>query len=252
MISFFKTVLYEPLYNALVFLIDVLPGADVGIAVVVLTVVVKLILFPLSAKAIRTQLKMREIEPQLKEIRENYKNKREEMGRKMLDLYREHKINPFSGILLILIQLPVILSLYFVFTRAGFPSIDPSILYSFVKEPVVTNINFLGFIDLSANKNILLAVLAAVSQYFQVKFAIPAPPAKKDGEKDDFADNFARTMHVQMRYVMPILTLVISFTLISVVGVYWIVSNLFAIGQEVVIRKKIRKPYEIQKGLSKN
>jgi YidC/Oxa1 family membrane protein insertase len=241
-ISFFKTTLYEPLYNALIFLIDVLPGANIGLAVIILTIIVKLILFPLSAKAIRTQLKIKEIDPELKEIKEKHKDKREEMGKAMLALYKKHKINPFSGIVLILIQLPVILSLYFVFTRAGFPSIDTSLLYSFVSEPINLNVSFLGFIDLSTNNNVILAVLAAISQYFQVKFAMPKPPESKDSS-NEFADNLARTMHVQMKFVMPIITLVISFTFVSVVGLYWLVSNLFAILQEIYIRKTIKDPH---------
>lgn len=244
--ALFTNLLYEPLYNALVGLIDILPGGSIGLAVIILTIIVKFVLFPLSAQAIRTQLKMKEIEGELKQIREDYKDSREEMGRKMLELYRENKINPFSSIFLILIQLPVIIALYFVFTKAGFPEINTSLLYSFIPQPEFVNTVFLGFIDLASNKNVLIAILAAVSQYYQIKFTIPKAPEKKEGEgKGELADHLARTMQTQMKFIMPIITLAISFGLVSVVGLYWLVSNLFSIVQELYIRKKIRNPHQI-------
>ena len=231
----FNNLLFEPLYNALIFLIDVIPGADAGIAVVALTLIVKLILFPLSKQAVHTQIKMRELQGPLDEIKKKHKNNREEMGRAMLALYKEHKLNPFSGFALILIQIPVILALYWVFLRGGIPEINSEILYSFVSTPEDVSMKFLGFLDIAESKNIILALLAAVTQHFQARFSFPKQPEKKSGEKPSFQDDMMRGMGVQIKWVLPIVVFFISYSLIAVVALYWAVSNLFAIGQELYI-----------------
>jgi YidC/Oxa1 family membrane protein insertase len=236
----FDEVFYKPLYNALFGIIDILPGAEIGLAVIILTVIVKFILFPLSASSIRTQIKMKEIDPELKKIQAEYKDNREELGRKMLDLYRKNKVNPFAGIFLVLIQIPVVLALYFVFSN-GLSQINVDLLYSFVPKPEFIQTTFLGFIDLSANKNILIALLAGLSQYFQMKIIMDGQKKNTNEIKEKtMADELMKTMQFQMKYIMPIVTFFISFTLISVIGLYWLVSNLLAIIQEIYIRKNIK------------
>jgi len=243
----FNTILHNPLYNALVGLIDIIPGADIGIAVIILTIIVKLLLFPLSASSIRTQIKMKDIDGELKKIKEEQKDNREEMGKQMMELYKRNKINPFSGILLIFIQIPVILALYFVFSKAGFPQINTEILYSFIPKPEFVNINFLGFIDLSLSKNILIALLAGVSQYYQMLFVMKKTETTHDDKKEKtMMDDMMKTMQFQMKYIMPIISFFISYSLIAVVGLYWTVSNLFAIGQEIYIKNKVRNPLQNQ------
>ena len=113
----FNLFFYEPLYNGLIFLIGVLPRADIGIVVVLFTCIVKLILFPLSKKSVLTQIRMKEIQPELDAIKEKHKENKQEQALKVMALYKERKINPFSGILLIFIQIPIIFALYFVFFK---------------------------------------------------------------------------------------------------------------------------------------
>lgn len=240
----FNTVLFEPLYNALIGLIDIIPGGDVGFAVIALTIIVKLILFPLSKSAVRTQLKMRDLQKPLEDIKEKYKDNREAMGRAMLDLYRENKLNPFSGFLLILIQIPVILALYWVILKGGLPAINESILYSFIPAPTEINMEFLNIFHISEAKSIVLALLAAVSQHFQARFSFPKQEPKPKSEKPSFQEDLMRGMGVQVKWVLPIFVFFISYSLASVVALYWVVSNLFAIGQELYIRKTIRRPAE--------
>lgn len=243
----FNTFLYDPFYNSLVYLIDIIPGGDIGLAVIILTIVVKLILFPLSASSIRTQIKLKEVDGDLKKIREDYKDNREEMGKKMLELYRENKINPFSGVLLILIQLPIILALYFVFAKAGFPEVNTTILYSFVPKPEMINTLFLGLVDLAANKNIVIALLVGFTQFLQMKLVMSNVNKNKQSEKTEKTpmDEIMEKMQFQMKFVMPIIIATVSFSLVSVVGLYWLVSNLFAIGQEIYLQKRIRNPLKI-------
>ena len=180
MIAFFNTFFYEPLYNGLVFLISIMPGADVGLAVIVLTLLVKIIILPLSHKSVASQAKMRSIEPEMKRVKERHKDKQEQ-ARQVMDLYKKHGVNPFSGCFLMLVQLPIIFALYWVFFKGLANNIDQTILYSFVVAPEQINVHFLGFIDMS-QKNIILAALAGISQYFQMKLSMPPIP-KDDGEK---------------------------------------------------------------------
>ncbi len=234
----FHTIIYNPLYNALIALLGVGSWVDVGIAVIVLTVVVKMALFPLSLKAARTQRIMKELEKPMKEIREKYKDNREEQGRKLLDLYRENKVYPFSSFLVLFIQLPVILGLYFVFLKGGLPDVDVTILYNFVSNPNSISMHFLGFVDM-AGKNIPLAILAGISQHFQARLAMPPSAPRK--ENATFQEDFARSMQVQVKYVLPFVIVFVAYVASAAVALYWITSNIFAIGQEIQVKRSVEK-----------
>jgi len=240
MVAFFNTFFYNPLYNGLIFLIDVVPFADVGLAIIALTVVVKLILFPLSKKAVRTQIIMRAVEPELKKLKEKYKDKQEQ-ARKVMQFYKEKGINPFSGVLLIFIQIPIILALYWVFFRGGLPEINTDILYSFIQEPKLINMDFLGQINMSG-RSLLLAAMAGISQYFQIKYSLP--PMKDRTENASLKDDLARSFQLQMRYFLPFFIFIFSYFISAAVALYWVTSNMFAIGQEIIIRRKIKEKGE--------
>lgn len=238
--SVFHTLFYNPIYNSLVFLIDIIPGGDVGVAIVAVTVFVKLILFPISKKAVRTQMLIKKIEPELKKIKEQYANDRAKLAEKTMEIYRANNVNPFSSVLLILVQLPVIFALYWVFYKGGLPTVDTSILYSFIPTPTEINIMFLNLLDVSG-KSIIVAALAGITQYFQVKLSLP--PLQKRTGNATFKDDLARSFHLQMRYVMPVFVFVFSYALSTAIALYWLTSNIFAIGQEIVIRKQVKEKF---------
>lgn len=234
----YTTFIYHPLYNGLIFLGDLLPFLDAGVLIIIFTIIVKLILFPLSKKAVRTQATMKLVEPELKAIKEKFKDDKQAQALETMKLYKERQINPFSSIFLLLIQLPIIFALYKVFSSSGFSSVNTEILYSFVKVPEHISSMFLGLIDVG-QKSAVLAVLAAVSQYFQIKFSAPAlGPKSKDGS---FQEDFARNMHMQMKYVFPVMILFISYHVAAALAIYWVTSNLFMIGQELYIRKQMAR-----------
>lgn len=235
------------MYNGLIFLIDVLPWADAGIAIIVFTLIVKLILFPLSKTSVYTQLKMKKVEPELRAIKEKYsgKDQRQEQAKQTMEFYKREGIRPFAGIILIFIQLPIIFALYKVFLQPGLPNIDASLLYSFVSIPQNININFLGIFDISG-KSIVLALIAAVSTFFQIRFSMPPMPPKKvvspgASAKPNFQEDLMRGMNIQMRYVFPVIAFFISWSISGAIALYWITSNLFTIAQELVIRKSFAR-----------
>jgi YidC/Oxa1 family membrane protein insertase len=234
--SLFHTVVYVPLYNALIAILDLGPWIDLGMAVILLTVVVKLILLPVSLKAARTQRLMKELDAPMKAIREKYKDDREEQGRKLLELYREKGVNPLSGFVTLLVQLPVIFGLYFVFLKGGLPTVDTSLLYSFIQTPHAVNMHFLGLVDLTS-KSYVLAALAGISQYLQAHVAFPAPAPRS--EKSSFQEDLTRSMQVQMKYMLPLVIAFVAYVASAAVALYWITSNIFAIGQELYVKRRL-------------
>ncbi|MFA6274441.1 MAG: YidC/Oxa1 family membrane protein insertase [Candidatus Paceibacterota bacterium] len=230
--NIWNVVLYNPLLNALALLVSFIPGGDVGLAVIVLTLLVKVILYPLSQRSIESQAKMKLLEPELKKIKESGANK-EEQARKTMELYKIHKTNPFSGCLLVLIQIPIIFALYFVFLKGI--NFNSEALYSFVSVPTKINMNFLGFIDLG-QKSLLLAILAGASQFFQAYY-MPKPNTSS-GKTGSFQETFSKSMNMQMKYVFPFVVAFIAYSISGAVALYWITSNIFTMCQQIYSNKK--------------
>ncbi len=234
------TFFFDPIYNSLVFFIDVVPGGDIGIAIICTVVLVKLVLLPLSLKATRTQLAMRAIEPELANIRKEYKDKREVQALKTMELFKKAEVNPFSSIILLFIQIPVIFALYFSVNTGGgvaLPAINTDILYSFIPNPETVTMIFFGFIDIAA-KSLPLAILAGVTQYIHTTLMLPKPTTRAKDAAPDFKEDFARNMNLQMRYVMPIIIVIVAYTISAAIALYFFVSNIMSIVQEYVVRKK--------------
>src|ERR1035437_9733307 len=133
--GFFTAVFYQPIYNGLVFLMVILPWADAGIIIILCTIIVRLILFPLSQKSIKTQLKMKEIGPELEAIQLKYKDDKQAQANETMAFYQKKGINPFAGFFAILIQFPIIIALYRIFYAGGISTIDPNLLYTFIHAP---------------------------------------------------------------------------------------------------------------------
>lgn len=235
--DFFYAFIFEPLYNALIFLVSTVPYADVGIAVITLTIIVKFLLFPLSLKAVKTQLSMRLLEPKINQIKEKYKSNREEQAKKMMELYRTEGVNPFSSIATLLIQLPIIFGLYWILVKGGLPDINFDFLYAITPVPETLNMRFLWVEDISEG-SIILALLSGVTQFFQIKLAMPE--IKKRGANPSMKDDLARSFQLQMRYVMPVIVVGVAYVISAAIALYWTTSNLFAIGQELYMRRRLK------------
>jgi YidC/Oxa1 family membrane protein insertase len=234
--GFFATVFYIPFYNAFVFLVNILPGQSAWLGVVILTLVIRFILFPLSKAAIRTQLSMKQVEPELKAIREKVKD-RNEQGKQTLELYRKKGINPFAGFFLVLIQLPILIGLYRVF-RSGLPKIDPTILYGFVHTPGSISMSFFGANLLtSIPLRITFAILAVITQFIQINLSLPKVTRQQGGS---FQNDLAYSMNVQMRYILPLIMFPIAY-ISSVIALYLITTNLFMTAQELFVKRKMER-----------
>ncbi|MDD4467147.1 MAG: YidC/Oxa1 family membrane protein insertase [Candidatus Pacebacteria bacterium] len=228
----FESFFYKPLFNGLIFIYYYIPGGDLGITIILFTLIIKTILYPLGAKAIKSQKSLNKLSPKIKEIQEKYKNDKEKQTKEIMEFYKKEKINPFSGCLPLLIQLPILLALFKIF-KDGFGMEQMNLLYTITPHPEEIFTVFLKLVDL-ADPNLFFAILAGVSLFFQMKISIPKI---KNKNKGDLKSDIQVVMQKQMQYFLPFFIVIILLQLPSALGLYWIVSTLFAIGQHYIINK---------------
>lgn len=246
--SIWTKILIKPLFNILLLFYVLIPGSDLGLAIIAITLLVRIVLFPSYFKTIKAQRMLQKHQPELDKIRERYKHDKEVQAKEVMKFYQENKVNPLSGCLPLLVQLPILFALYRVFSFA----LDESALthlYNFFPLTIPESINpiFLSWsgiswlmVDLS-ERSIALALIAAVSQYFQAKMMTP-PKAEKDGEKPQ---QMAQMLTGQMMYIFPVITFFFAMSLPSALALYWVATTLFTILQQVIVKKIVDKP---QKG----
>ncbi|MFA6519340.1 MAG: YidC/Oxa1 family membrane protein insertase [Candidatus Paceibacterota bacterium] len=236
--TFFNAVFYNPIYNALVALVALVPGGDVGVAVIIVTIIIRLILLPFSLSAARTQRAMKVLEPKIKGLKEKHKGDKEKEALETLALYRDAKVNPFASILTVFIQIPVLLALYWVFYNEPFSTINAARLYTLTPTPNTISLEFLGFISV-AGKSMVLAILAGITQFYQAHLALSGT-MKPSGEKS-MQNDFQRVMGLQLKYVFPFLIGTISYTTSGAIALYFITTNLAGSLQEWHVRRTIVK-----------
>lgn len=204
-----------------------------GLAIIIFTVIVRLLILPITNQTIKDQAKMAVIQPKIKEIQNKFKDQKEEQTRRVMELYKEHKTGPFSGCLLMLFQVFVFITLFRLFRSPLSSSFH--LLYSFVSSPSAIEPYFLGLVDLSKG-NILFSVLVGVSQWLQTRLMPQSMPSQGSG--GGFASDFSKAMQFQMKYFLPVFIGFISYSLPSALALHWTISNFFAIVQQSVFKKK--------------
>lgn len=242
----FETLLIKPLYNGFVALIGVVPGGDAGVAIVILTVLLRILFFPIFSKGIRTQVIMRRIAPELEAVKERYKKDPAERAKKTMEIMRRSGARPFSSFFAALIQVPVFIALYIVFLREGFPDIAEHLLYPFTPAPETVNTVFLGVLQLTLAGNITLAAFVALAQHVQGRLTFARSKSTKEPEglspeRRDMLriqESVQRTMFV---YFLPLMMGGITYTFPSAAGLYLITGSIFSIGQELFIRRSLEK-----------
>jgi YidC/Oxa1 family membrane protein insertase len=232
----FNTIIYNPLYNGLVYLVGIIPNHDVGIAVVILTIIVRIIIYPLSRRAVQAQLDMKKVAPEITKLRDKYKDDKQGESKAIFALYKERDIHPFASFLLVLVQFPILIGLYWVFSRGGLPLIATVRLYSFVHVPPAVNMMFLGLQNM-AGHSIVLAFLAAVTQFTYTRLSM-GPRGVKTATEASFSDDMAKSLDVQARFVLPAVIGVIAYAAVAAAPLYWVTSNTFMILQEYLAGRR--------------
>ncbi|MDD5696509.1 MAG: YidC/Oxa1 family membrane protein insertase [Candidatus Pacebacteria bacterium] len=235
MFEFFSTIfnvaLYQPILNLLIWLYGLI--GNFGLAIIVLTIIVKILLNPLNRRALESQKKMMEMQPRIKEIQSKFKDK-EQQGRELLKFYQETKFNPFSGIFLLFVQLPVLWALFKVFQSGLDLEKISGLIYSFVSLPTAINPYFLT-INL-AEPSILLAAITAIVQYVQTRTMTPPQPESK--EKKDQMEKVSQMVQKQTMLFIPAFTFFVLFSLPSAIALYWSLTTVLNIIQQRQIFKK--------------
>jgi len=230
----FELLFVQPIFNLLVWFHNVIPGNDLGWAIIALTITIKIILLPLSGKSLKSQKALQELQPKVDKVKADYKNDKEAMGREMVKLYKNEKVSPFSSCLPLLIQFPFLIAIYQVL-RSGITNSAAEKLYSFVSAPQAVDAMFLGIIDLST-RSLSLAIIAGALQFIQTKKLTHNRQPVVQGSKDE---GMASMVNKQMMYMMPVLTVFIGASLPGGLVLYWATNTLVTfIQQEIVLRRK--------------
>lgn len=230
----FNTILIRPLTNFLIVLYNTVAFKDLGVAVVLFALVIKIILFPLSKKQIESQAKLQKIQPKLKAIQDKHKNDKEEQAKAMMEFWKENKVNPFSGCFPMLIQFPIIIAIFDIF-REGLSSIKSGVLYSSVQNPGIINQNFLKVVNISMQGGIIIAIITGVLQYLQMKLAMEQPKGEKTASS---------AMGSQLMYILPLISALFAYKFPAVLGIYWVAFIGFSTLEHMIIKKAMKEDKE--------
>jgi len=265
--NIFETLVVQPIFNLLIALYSIIPGADFGIALIIFTILIRFALWPLIVKQLHQVKQMRKLQPQLAKIKKATKGNKQLESMQMLELYKEHDVKPFRSILMLLIQLPIFIALYQViqiftqhrdqiakFTYDFLENIGP--IKALIQNPESFNEKLLGVVDLTAHAIggpggfniflVLLAILAAGSQYVISKQTNPNTSTKRfrdvmaeaaEGKPADQAELNA-VMMSKMTKILPFFMLFIMLGLPGALALYYATSNIFAAVQQHFILKR--------------
>jgi len=240
--NIFELIFLQPLFNLLVYFYNIVPGNNIGLAIILVTIVLKLILLPFTLRMLHAQKGLQQLQPKLQALQKKHKGDKEALGRATMELYKKEKINPFSSCLPLLIQLPFLFAIFRVF-RDGFKPEKLSTLYSFISNP--GSLNSISFGINLADPFIPFAILAGLAQFWQTRMLTRDKQPKIPGAKDE---GMAAAMNKQMMYVMPIITIVIGATLPGGLALYWFFFTLLTVGQQYLIFKPKNKETNIIEG----
>jgi len=232
MLYLFNTFLYEPVINLLVLLYNTIAFGDFGLAIILLTVLVRLGLAPMYQKTLRQQAITQKIRPEILKIQQDHKNNKEKQTILLMELYKKNKINPFYIFLVLLIQIPILLALFQAFTNGINGSVS-NIIYPFISDPGVFNPVFLGIINLN-ERNLVLIILTALAQFVQIKLTSPA--------NNNVADlKIKMPSSSIMGVFLALFTVFVLWNFPSALAIYWLTSTVFAIGQQYICNKSMIK-----------
>ena len=226
----FQTIFNIPLFNALIFIYNTIAFQDLGLAIIFLTLLIRIVFLPLFYKSAKNQVLIQRLQPELNKIQHDHKDNKEKQAQAMMDLYKKHNINPLSGFLMLLIQLPVLIAIYQVFLHGFSPEVFDR-LYSFIPKPNEFHANLLGLLDLQ-KPSILMVSLSAIAQYLQGYLTLPRVEKGK-------VLSTAEAITKQMVYLGPVITVVILVNLPAAIGLYWLVTSVFSVVQQIYINKTL-------------
>lgn len=241
--EFFFTILHQPMYNVLIFFYDLFPFGGLGLAIILLTTLIKALTFPLTYKSMQSQKQMQEIQPKINEIKEKYKDDKEKLAMEMMSVYKNNKVNPLASCLPLILQMVIFIALYRVLAT-GLGEVHIDWLYPFITNPGHLTAWFLG-IDLT-KVSVILAILMAVAQHFQAKHMVSSRPPTAARTSGALDEDMMASMNKMMIYFLPAIILVAGVTTLPAgLSLYILVSIIITfIMQEWFIKRTIRWPWQ--------
>lgn len=240
----FNTFFLAPVYNIVVFFLNLFPSHDIGVAIILTTILIKLLLLKLNLSSQKSSYLIKDAQEELSTIKKKYGDDKQKIAEETMKIYKEKKIKPFSSFLILLIQIPVFFALFYVF-RDGGVILREDLIYSFNTFPeTVKNLAF-GFMNLS-QKYIWVGILTGITMFILSKRQSlgltnnKKEEKQRDSKTQDFQEVFAKTMQMQMKYFLPVISGVSAAVLPSAIGVYWTVNNILSIFQDIYIKKKLK------------
>ncbi len=223
--NIFEILILQPIFNALVVLYSLF--GDIGLAIIAITLIIRVLLLPLSNKAFRSQRRLQALQPELQKLQNKHKDEREVLARELMAFYKREGVSPASSCVPLLIQIPFLIALFFVFKDAVTGHYPP--LYGFIDDPGHLKTTFLGLIDLAnPDKSYVLPAIASVFQFVQSRMLLPMQ-----------AEGQMAAINKQMMFIFPIITFVFAATLPAALPLYWASTTVFTVLQQYLIMKKM-------------
>ena len=252
----FRALVSKPLFNLLVFFIDRLPGHPLGWSIVLLTIVLRIALFFPNQKAMRSQRRLQKLQPKMDALRKKHGKNQQMMAMKTMELYKSHKINPMSSCLPMLAQMPFLIGLYLIIKDGLSPHLQ-YLLYQMQKGVDLSLVDTMFFrLDLEIPNIYVLPFLVAGAQFLAIKISMirnqkkqsnkpENKPVKKDPKEGMMGQ--MEQMQKMMLYALPVMIGVFTATLPAAVGIYWLTSTVFGIGQQQLVNWQLDKPQVVRK-----
>lgn len=270
----FDIFIVKPIFNALMLIYSLIPGGDFGVALILFTIIVRFLMYPLVKKQLHQSKMMQKLQPELKKIKERARGDKQLEATQMMELYKRFGVSPFRSIGILLVQLPIFIGLYQViqiftlhrnrigeYTYNALESFGP--IKAIIDNPDAFNHKMLGLIDLTkttfSNSGVdiallLLAVIAAVTQYIMTKQTMPSGKENRrfrdimkeaaSGKQQDQSDINTAVMQSMVK-VMPIMMFFIMITLPGALALYYTISNVVAVAQQHYLLSKDEEEMEI-------
>lgn len=250
---FWLILMYQPILNTLIFLIDKMPGHNLGLAIIILTLFIRTLLLIPSQRALRSQRKMQELQPKLEELKRKHKDNQEKLALETMNLWKTYRVNPFGSCLMMFVQIPILIALYQT-VRDGL-SVDKSgLLYSFISQTFsydIINTHFFNLLELTTPNVFVLPLIIGGLQFIQMHLSLTRAKKKQEAKQKEKGQDLAKkvegTKDVQsemqmatnmMKYFMPVMIAFFTASLPSGVGLYWGTSTIYGIVQQIVVNKE--------------
>jgi YidC/Oxa1 family membrane protein insertase len=265
----FTTLIVQPIFNLLVLIYGLLPGHNFGLSIIIFTVVVRMLMWPLVKKQLRQVKAMRKLQPELKRIKKAANGNKQQEAAMMMALYKERGVSPFGSIGILLLQIPILIGLYSGLQRVlKDPSQIESFAYPFLQnlpwmKELATDIHqfdatLFGFIDLTRSAlgpngvywpAMIIVIASAVAQFFQTKQLSPDVKDSrslrtilKDATSGKQADQGEVNAAIgrSTRYLLPVMIFIFTINIPSALALYWLTSGVVAIIQQwLVLREDV-------------